>query len=223
MSRKKARDNAFKCIYELEFIKDKSLDDILLNCYEENNNSEEEKQYIQMILNGVKENIEKIDSIILSKLKNWSLDRIAKIDLAILRLAIYEILYVDSIPNKVSANEAVELAKTYGNNDSKSFVNGVIEMILNGVKENIEKIDSIILSKLKNWSLDRIAKIDLAILRLAIYEILYVDSIPNKVSANEAVELAKTYGNNDSKSFVNGVIAKVIEDKEDGNGRKENI
>ena len=90
-------------------------------------------------------------------------------------------------------------------------------------KENIKKIDDIILSKLKNWSLDRIAKIDLAILRLAIYEILYVDSIPNKVSANEAVELAKTYGNNDSKSFVNGVIAKVIEDKEEENGRKENI
>ena len=76
---------------------------------------------------------------------------------------------------------------------------------------------------MKNWSLDRIAKIDLAILRLAIYEIIYVDSIPDKVSANEAVELAKTYGNNDSKSFVNGVIAKVIEDKEEENGRKENI
>ena len=143
MSRKKARDNAFKCIYELEFIKDKILDDILLNCYEENNNSEEEKQYIQIILNGVKENIEKIDSIILSKLKNWSLDRIAKIDLAILRLAIYEVLYVDSIPDKVSANEAVELAKTYGNNDSKSFVNGVIAKVIedkedeDGRKENI--------------------------------------------------------------------------------------
>ena len=143
MSRKKARDNAFKCIYELEFIKDKSLDDILSNCYEENNNSEEEKQYIQMIVNGVKENIKKIDGIILSKLKNWSLDRIAKIDLAILRLAIYEVLYVDSIPDKVSANEAVELAKTYGNNDSKSFVNGVIAKVIedkedgNGRKENI--------------------------------------------------------------------------------------
>ena len=143
MSRKKARDNAFKCIYELEFIKDKNLDDILSNCYEENNNSEEEKQYIQMIVNGVKENIKKIDDIILSKLKNWSLDRIAKIDLAILRLAIYEILYVDSIPNKVSANEAVELAKTYGKNDSKSFVNGVIAKVIedkeeeNGRKENI--------------------------------------------------------------------------------------
>lgn len=143
MSRKKARDNAFKCIYELEFIKDKNLDDILSNCYEENNNSTEEKEYIQMIVNGVKENIEKIDSIILSKLKNWSLDRIAKIDLAILRLAIYEVLYVDSIPDKVSANEAVELAKTYGNNDSKSFVNGVIAKVIedkedgNGRKENI--------------------------------------------------------------------------------------
>lgn len=143
MSRKKARDNAFKCIYELEFIKDKNLNDILNNCYEENNNSKEEKDYIQMVLEGVKVNLEKIDSIILSKLKNWSLDRIAKIDLAILRLAIYEIIYVDSIPNKVSANEAVELAKTYGNNDSKSFVNGVIAKVIedkeeeDGRKENI--------------------------------------------------------------------------------------
>ncbi len=143
MSRKKARDNAFKCIYELEFIKDKNLDDILNNCYEENNNSNEEKDYIQMVLKGVKENLDNIDSIILSKLKNWSLDRIAKIDLAILRLAIYEIIYVDSIPDKVSANEAVELAKTYGNNDSKSFVNGVIAKVIedkeeeNGRKENI--------------------------------------------------------------------------------------
>ena len=143
MSRKKARDNAFKCIYELEFIKDKNLEDILFNCYEENNNTSEEKEYIEMILKGVKDNIKNIDDIILSKLKNWSLDRIAKIDLAILRLAIYEILYVDSIPDKVSANEAVELAKTYGNNDSKSFVNGVIAKVIedkedgNGRKENI--------------------------------------------------------------------------------------
>ena len=86
----------------------------------------------------------------------------------------------------------------------------------------MKTIDEIILSKLKNWSLDRIAKIDLAILRLAIYEILYVDSIPVKVSANEAVELAKTYGNNDSKSFVNGVIAKVIESKESEDGTNTN-
>lgn len=143
MSRKKARDNAFKCVYELEFGMSESLDKILENCYEDNDNKPDEKEYIEMVLKGVKENLEEIDNIILSKLKNWSLERIAKIDLAILRLAIYEINYMDDIPVKVSANEAVELAKTYGNNDSKSFVNGVIAKVIeskeeeNGTEENI--------------------------------------------------------------------------------------
>lgn len=130
MSRKKARDNAFKCIYELEFGRDENIEKILNNCYEENDNKPEEKEYISNVVKGVKENLAEIDSIILSKLKNWSLDRIAKIDLAILRLAIYEIKYVEDIPEKVSANEAVELAKTYGNNDSKSFINGVIANVI---------------------------------------------------------------------------------------------
>lgn len=143
MSRKKARDNAFKCIYELEFGRDEKIEKILENCYEENNNKPDEMEYIEMVLKGVKENLAKIDDIILSKLKNWSLERIAKIDLAILRLAIYEINYMDDIPEKVSANEAVELAKTYGNNDSKSFVNGVIAKVIeskedvNGTEENV--------------------------------------------------------------------------------------
>lgn len=135
MSRKKARDNAFKCIYELEFGRNENLEKILNNCYEENNNKPEEKEYIEMVLKGVKGNLAEIDNIILSKLKNWSLDRIAKIDLAILRLAIYEIKYIEDIPEKVSANEAVELAKTYGNNDSKSFVNGVIAKVIEHKEE----------------------------------------------------------------------------------------
>jgi len=143
MSRKKARDNAFKCVYELEFGRDENIEKILKNCYEENNNKPDEMEYIEMVLKGVKENLAQIDNVILSKLKNWSIERIAKIDLAILRLAIYEINYMDDIPEKVSANEAVELAKTYGNNDSKSFVNGVIAKVIeskeenNGTEENI--------------------------------------------------------------------------------------
>ena len=135
MSRKKARDNAFKCIYELEFGKDENLDKILDYCYEENEDKPSEIEYIDMVVRGVKENLEEIDKIILSKLKNWSLDRIAKIDLAILRLAIYEIKYLDDIPEKVSANEAVELAKIYGNNDSKNFVNGVIAAVIESKEE----------------------------------------------------------------------------------------
>ena len=143
MSRKKARDNAFKCVYELEFGMNENIDKILENCYEENNNKPDEKEYIERVVKGIKANLEEIDGIILSKLKKWSMERIAKIDLAILRLAIYEIKYIEDIPVKVSANEAVELAKTYGNNDSKSFVNGVIEKVReskekeNGTEENI--------------------------------------------------------------------------------------
>lgn len=135
MSRKKARDNAFKCIYELEFDKNENLEKILEYCYDENENKPDEIEYIEMVVRGVKENLAEIDEIILSKLKNWSLDRIAKIDLAILRLAIYEIIYMSDIPEKVSANEAVELAKTYGNNDSRNFVNGVIAAVIENSKE----------------------------------------------------------------------------------------
>lgn len=135
MSRKNARDNAFKCIYEFEFNKEKEIDKILEICYDENNCSDLEKEYIEEVTKGVIKNIEKIDEIILNNLKNWSIARIAKIDLAILRLAIYEMNYIDNIPLKVSANEAVELAKTYGNSDSKSFVNGLLAKVIEDKKE----------------------------------------------------------------------------------------
>lgn len=130
MGRKKARDNAFKCIYQLEFMGKDKKEEILEYCYLENDNSEEEKEYIQDVFEKVCTNLEDIDEIILENLKNWSISRIAKIDLAILRLAICEINYMKDIPVKVSANEAVELAKMYGNPDSKSFVNGVIAKVI---------------------------------------------------------------------------------------------
>lgn len=135
MSRKNARENAFKCIYEYEFNKEKEIGKILELCYEENNCSDLEKEYIEEVTKGLVENIDDIDKVILKNLKNWSFERIAKIDLAILRLAIYEMNYIDNIPLKVSANEAVELAKTYGNTDSKSFVNGLLAKVIEEKKE----------------------------------------------------------------------------------------
>lgn len=128
MGRKKARDNTFKCIYQLEF-ENRDIDRILKFCYEENKNEDDEKEYIETVLNGVVKNLETIDNIILSKLKNWTIQRIAKIDLAILRLAIYEIKYKE-IPYKVAINEAVELAKKYGEDTSKNFVNGILASIV---------------------------------------------------------------------------------------------
>ncbi|MCX8075383.1 MAG: transcription antitermination factor NusB [Clostridia bacterium] len=129
MGRKKARDNAFKCVYQFDFQGSENLSEILDFCYEENENDEEEKEYIIRIVEGVKQNLEKIDEIILSKLKNWNMSRISKVDLGILRLATYELLYTD-IPVKVAVNEAVELAKEYGNDDSYTFVNGVLAKVI---------------------------------------------------------------------------------------------
>lgn len=134
MGRKKARDNAFKCVYQMGFENCNGVDKILEFCYDENLNDEEEKEYIEKVVYGINDNMKAIDEIILSKLKNWSIQRIAKVDLAILRIAIYELQYMDEVPVKVSANEAVELAKTYGNNNSKSFVNGVIAKVIENKK-----------------------------------------------------------------------------------------
>lgn len=132
MGRKKARDSAFKCVYQLEFNQGENLKEkILENCFEENLNDEDEREYIENVLSGVILNLDKIDNIILSNLKNWTISRIAKIDLAILRVAIYELEFADlNTPVKVVANEAVELAKTYGNNDSRSFVNGLLAKVI---------------------------------------------------------------------------------------------
>ena len=135
MSRKEARENAFKCVYQFEFDKDKNVNDILDMCLAENQSNEAEEEYIKEVVLGVKQNSEKIDEEILKNLKNWSISRIAKVDLAILRIAIYEMCYMsDSIPFKVSINEAVELAKTYGNQNSKSFVNGLLAKVILDIK-----------------------------------------------------------------------------------------
>jgi len=130
MGRKKARDNAFKCLYQLGFDFDLDLEKVLEHSYEENSSTEEEKEYISKLLSGVLANIDTIDEEILKNLKDWSIDRIAKIDLAILRLAIYEVKYIENIPVKVSVNEAVELAKMYGNDTSANFVNGLLAKVI---------------------------------------------------------------------------------------------
>jgi N utilization substance protein B len=87
---------------------------------------EKDMSYIEDILNGCNRNMDKIDEIIRSGSIGWRFDRISKVDLSILRLALYEILYRDDIPESVSINEAVELAKKYGGEKTGSFVNGIL-------------------------------------------------------------------------------------------------
>lgn len=99
--------------------------------------------------------------------------------------------------------------------DSVEVENGrtreYVKEIAKGIKEKDEKITQMISQNLKaGWTIDRISTVDLALLKLAIYEIKYAE-IPFKVAINEAVNLAKKYGEEQSASFINGVLAKVVE------------
>lgn len=139
MSRRRARDITFKYVYSTLY-GEGMLDDVIecIITAEPDSIEElkgEEKEYFDKVTAGIKEHEEDIDNKILSKLKNWTIGRIFKIDLAILRLAVYEIMYFPDMPLKVAVNEAVELAKKYGNDASSNFVNGVLREIIKD-KEN---------------------------------------------------------------------------------------
>ena len=138
MSRRKARDITFKYVYSTLY-GESELEDIIESIITADSEEiasleSEEKAYFDKVTSGIKERENEIDKMILSKLKNWTIERISKVDLAILKLAIYEIKYKE-LPFKVAINEAVELAKKYGNDSSYNFVNGVLREIIKD-KEN---------------------------------------------------------------------------------------
>lgn len=133
MSRKVARELSFKVIFSFNFQSENEEIESLINNLENETNdvTKEDKEYIKEIVNGIINNKEKLDEVIKKYLKEWTMDRISKTDLAILRLAVYEILYREDIPYKVSVNEAVELAKAFSDDTSPSFINGVLAGVIN--------------------------------------------------------------------------------------------
>ena len=127
MSRKKSREFAFRLVFEKFFHtpNDDCLDemeDIVLD--------NEDKSFVNKLLNGVNENYDDIISIIEAHIEGYELERIFKVDLAILVLAIYEIKFLKETPEKVIINEAVELSKKYSTDKSYSFINGVLAKVL---------------------------------------------------------------------------------------------
>ena len=131
MNRSAIRENAFKLIYSLEIQKNENTEEQIDLFFESNDIKDEEaKKYIKNVILGIEENKEQILSNIEKNLKeDWKLSRISKMDLSILELAIYEIEFSE-IPYKVAINEAVELAKKYGEDKSKNFVNGILASVV---------------------------------------------------------------------------------------------
>ena len=89
--------------------------------------------------------------------------------------------------------------------------NAFLEQLVRGTTEKQAEIDAALEQKLENWTLSRLPKIERTVLRLAVYELLFDDAVPNKVVMNEAIELAKTFGDEKSSKFVNGVLSKFTE------------
>lgn len=129
MTRKEARDQAFVLIFE-KGINNESVEDILEAAKVCRNFLEDEDGYTLKVFTGVFEKQEEIDSIISKNLTGWTINRISKISLAVLRLAIFEIMYMDDIPDAVSVDEAVELCKTYSTQEDSAFVNGVLGTVV---------------------------------------------------------------------------------------------
>ena len=129
MSRKTAREAAFKTIFEIPFHVNETPSDIINfgTKYEEYKlNSATDTDYYVNVTSLCFENINDIDARISSLLKDWTIERISKVNLSVLRLAMCEILYIDDIPYQVSINEAVELAKKFSDDDAPAFINGVL-------------------------------------------------------------------------------------------------
>ena len=127
--RTKARECALKILYAIDITGDepkKCIDTFWKN--HDEIDSEVETFANQLVL-GVANNSAAIDRLITSHTTNWQLKRMAVIDRNILRFATYELLYVEEIPPKVSINEAIDIAKRYGDNDSGKFVNGVLDSV----------------------------------------------------------------------------------------------
>ncbi|EGQ27759.1 transcription antitermination factor NusB [Mammaliicoccus sciuri] len=87
-------------------------------------------------------------------------------------------------------------------------LNTFYEQLVRGTAENLTEIDNEITNKLENWSIDRLPKIERTVLRLAVYELLHNKEVPDRVILNEAIELCKTFGDEKSGRFVNGVLSK---------------
>ncbi|MDU1176916.1 transcription antitermination factor NusB [Peptoniphilus harei] len=128
MSRKRARIGAMQALFAMDINNDFSTDK--LEVFLENNNFQgDEVDYINRVVPDILDKLEVVDETIEKNLKGWTMARLAKVDRQILRVAVYEFLYKDDIPEEVSINEAVEIARLYSSDEAPKFINGILGTI----------------------------------------------------------------------------------------------
>ena len=130
MSRRELREQIFRMLFRVEFHGEEEMPEqfrLFLNGMEVH--TEEDEAYIQEKYQNIMAHLAEIDEIINASAENWKTSRMAKVDLTLIRLAVFEIRFEPEVPTGVAINEAVELAKLYGEDSSPSFVNGVLARI----------------------------------------------------------------------------------------------
>ncbi|MBO7386533.1 MAG: transcription antitermination factor NusB [Lachnospiraceae bacterium] len=128
MTRHELREQVFKLLFRVEFNVPEDMDEQVKLFMEDidNHASEKENEEINNKYVAVKEHLSEIDAMINDKAENWSVERMGKVELTILRLALFEMKFDDDVPVNVAINEAVELAKKFGQDNSGAFVNGIL-------------------------------------------------------------------------------------------------
>ncbi len=124
MDRRLARKETFGLLFEYSFQEEKTAETIFDHALQ--SRDFEPDEFVTGVVEGVISHLTELDQTIEAHLKDWRKNRLSRVALTILRMAIYEIMYMDDIPNSVSINEAVELAKIFGNDKDAPFVNGVL-------------------------------------------------------------------------------------------------
>lgn len=135
-----AREKAFQTIYQIDLGSNEPEVALRYMLEEDTGLKEEERQFCEQLVRGVVQEQAAIDEIIASHAKNWKIERMMSVDRNILRMAVYEIRFCADIPNKVAINEAIELAKVFGSDDSPKFINGILDKVLKS--DDTEQIQS---------------------------------------------------------------------------------
>ena len=128
------RMTTLEFMYQWEFNKPENLKDSVRDFIKEKEFERDYYEFAESLIFGIVQEIKAIDSHIIKVAKNWDFNRIAKVDLTILRLSVYELFYRNDIPPIVTINEAIELGKLYSNIESKRFINGILDKVLESIK-----------------------------------------------------------------------------------------
>jgi N utilization substance protein B len=135
---------ALQTLYEEDFrreLDDSSLrlEDVLKRNIERYKETVDDKKFVEQLVEGVDSHQKKIDDTIRPVAPEWPIEQIARMDRTILRIGVYELMYEEGVPPKVAINEAVELAKAFGGENSSKFINGVLGTVLRNIEAKIKK------------------------------------------------------------------------------------